>query len=80
MRHSLDGAAMRHKAVVRRCLQFVAGPEKTMFFACEEHVNKLGVGTTDGATDVSCFYATVGCPPEPVSPEDDVACWFCREG
>ena len=63
-------------AVVRRLLQFEAGPEKTTFHACDEHQDRLGIGTTD----VMCFFATDDHPPETVDVEDEIDCDFCREG
>jgi len=62
-------------AVVRRRFQFEAGPEKTTFHACDEHQDRLGVGTTD----VMCFFAVTSEPPEPVSVDDEIDCDFCRE-
>ena len=63
-------------AVRRRRLQFEAGPETHVFYACKEHESVLGVGTTD----VPCFFPWLDEPPEPVDQEEEMACDFCREG
>lgn len=68
--------AMNNPAIVRRRLQFEAGPEQTDFYACAEHADKLAVGRVD----VSCFFGVASALPEPVDPEDEEPCWFCQEG
>lgn len=63
-------------AVRARLLQFEAGPMKQVFFACEGHRDKLGIGTTD----VMCFFATSNELPYDVDEEEEISCDFCREG
>ena len=63
-------------AIRARRLQFEAGPEKHTFYACVEHRDKLGIGTTS----VMCFFATSDELPYDIDEEEEISCDFCREG
>jgi len=65
--------------VAKRRMQFEAGPETTVFYACAAHRSILERG------DVSCFLRLRDEPVVDVSPEeaddpDSYPCDFCREG
>ena len=65
---------MSEAAVVSLRMQFCAGPETYVFYACHEHRPLLEKG------DVSCFLKFVNEPIQPVDPDDEESCYFCQEG
>lgn len=59
-------------AVWCRKVAFRSGPQSHWFFACEEHRKDL-----DPPPDL--FFVLEDCAVEPVDPDDDATCDFCRE-
>ncbi len=66
-------------AICSRVLQFRAGPDHKTFYACEAHQHILTAGDIS-SFDVPLFFATEQEPVQPVDPEDEYPCDFCREG
>lgn len=62
-------------ATCSRVLQFRAGPNDHTFYACEEHRPRLEDGTYDGN-----FFGDPADVIEPVDPDDELHCDYCREG
>jgi hypothetical protein len=61
-------------AVVSRRMQFCAGPESTVFYACERHRSDLDRPWYAN----QLFYTLDRWPIEPVNEDDDIACDSCR--
>lgn len=61
-------------AIASRKMQFEAGPQQHVFYACAEHRSVLESG------DVTCFFAYDAEQVQPVDEEMEVDCDFCREG
>jgi hypothetical protein len=59
--------------IAKRLMQFCAGPEQMVFYACEEHLLELVRG------DVSCFLKLKGETIQPVADPDEDECFFCKE-
>lgn len=62
-------------AIWSRVLQFRAGPNETEFHACAKHRPQL---EKDWPLDL--FFSTVEEPVKAVDPDDEIECYFCREG
>lgn len=60
-------------AIASRQLQFTAGPQSEVFYACEQHRALLDTG-------FGCFYPTKNHPVEPVDDAEEMSCDLCREG
>lgn len=55
-----------------RRMQFEAGPESTVFYACEGHKARLDSYT-------NCHFPVTCWPVEAENPDDEQQCDFCRE-
>jgi hypothetical protein len=55
-----------------RRMQFEAGPESSVFYACTGHAPRL-----DGYTN--CHFPVTQWPVQPEDTEDELTCDFCRE-
>lgn len=53
-------------------MQFEAGPESSVFYACADHSLRLLSGT-------NCHYPVTAWPVEAENPDDELTCDFCRE-
>lgn len=63
-------------SIAKRRLQFIAGPERTTFYACtmcKPLLEKIG-------HEVHCHYPISQEPLEDVDLEDEIECDLCREG
>lgn len=60
-------------AIKARMMQFTAGPQENLFFACPLHTDKLNYAVPN-------FFIDHKDPIVDVAEDDEIECDFCREG
>lgn len=67
---------MAKPAIASRRFQFCAGPESTVFYACEEHAHRL----SESRNPPICFLTITSEPVVAHDADDELCCDYCREG
>lgn len=67
---------MSNPARWSRTLQFCAGPQTNIFYACEDGKADLERGDVGSGL----FWIIASEPVQPVDPDDEITCDCCREG